>query len=178
MFNFVISLILGMLPEVLYFTLFLIFTKDLKDKRLKLFLLLVAGYIVLIMLCRYQLIFYLAYIVYTYLVLKKLYKSHITDLFVYSVAFSYLMLIGFIFKLLLFDNYVLYYVIDRIFLFLPFIFKDKFNLLYEKYKSLWNRKKDNKIKSLTIRNSSVLFINVMIILINILTILALMDFTG
>ena len=177
MFSFIPSLFCGMFPDVLYFTLFIIYTKNIKEKRLLLFVLLALGYIVLIMLCRFQFMFYLAYIIYSYLVLKKLYNSHIIDLFVYSVAFSYLMLIGFILKILLLDNfnYAIYYVVTRVVLFLPFIFRNKFNLIYEKYRSLWNRKEGNKIKSLTIRNSSVLFINVMIILINILTMAALVD---
>lgn len=180
MFGFIPSLICGMLPEVLYFTLFLVFTKNLKEKRLLLFSLLAIGYVVLIMLCRFQWLFYLAYIVYSYLVLKKLYNSHIIDLFVYSVAFSYLMLISFILKILLFDNfnYAVYYIIARICLFLPFIFRHKFNIIYEKYKSLWNRKAGNKIKSVTVRNSSVLFINIMIVLINVLTVAALIDISS
>ena len=174
--NFLISLLLGMLPEVLYFTLFLIFAKNIKEKRIKLFLLLALGYILLIMICRYQLLFYVAYIIYSYLVLKSLYNSHIIDLFVYSLSFCYIITIAYIFYLLFFDNYVLYYITARIFLFLPFIFKSKFNILYKKYLSLWNYKKENKIKSLTLRNYSLLLVNITIIFLDFLVILALIDF--
>lgn len=174
--NFILSLILGMIPEVLYFTLFLKFTKDIDKHIVKLFVLLAIGYVALIMICRYQFLFYIMYIIYSYLVLKVLYKSEIIDIFVYSIAFSYLMIVGYTFKLLLFNNYVLYYLVVRVFMFLPFIFKNKFNQLYILYRKLWNIRKGNKIKSLTIRNSSLIFVNSMISTIYVLIVFVLNDF--
>lgn len=118
MTNFIVSLLMGMLPEVLYFTLSICFIKDIKKNRLKLFSLLAIGYILLIMICRYQLLFYLGYIVYVYMVLKKLYKSKVIDLFVVSVISSYLTLMSFLsFKLI--ETYMLAYVINRLMLFVP-----------------------------------------------------------
>lgn len=174
--NFILSLILGMIPEVLYFTLFLKFTKNIDKHIVKLFVLLAIGYVALIMICRYEFLFYIMYIIYSYLVLKVLYKSEIIDIFVYSIAFSYLMIVGYTFKLLLFNNYVLYYLVVRVFMFLPFIFKNKFNQLYILYRKLWNIRKGNKIKSLTIRNSSLIFVNSMISTIYILIVFVLNDF--
>ena len=172
MINFIISLLLGMLPEVLYFTLFLVFTKGIKKDKLKLFLLLALGYIVLIMLCRYQMLFYLAYIIYSYFILRKFYNGKIIDLFVYSLAFCYISLLSLILYLFL-DNYIVAYVLDRVLLFIPFIFYRQLRKLYLSYEYLWNRHKDNKIKSITIRNSSLIMINTMIVLFDILAILSL-----
>lgn len=172
MINFVVSLFLGMFPEVLYFTLFLVFTKDIKQNRIKLFLLLALGYIVLIMLCRYQIMFYLAYIVYSYLILRKFYNGKIIDLFVYSLAFCYISLISLILCLFL-DNYIVAYVLDRVLLFIPFVFHRQLRNLYLSYKYLWDRHKDNKIKSITIRNSSLVMINIMIVAFDILAVLSL-----
>lgn len=175
MLNFIVSLVLGMLPEVLFFTLFLIYTKDLKEKILKLFVLLAIGYVLLIMICRYEFIFYVAYIVYGYLVLKILYKSHIIDLFVFSLAFSYLMLLSFILVNII-PNYEIAFVVDRVLLFVPFLFKTKFYNIYLSYNKLWNKNKNNKIKSLTVRNTSILFINIMIVIINVVVMASLIMF--
>ena len=43
---------------------------------------------------------------------------------------------------------------------------------------MWNRHKDNKIKSITIRNSSLLFTNIMIISINIIVIASMTMFVN
>lgn len=177
MLNFIVSLFLGMFPEVLYFTLFLTFTMNLKSKRLLLFSALSVGYVLLIMICRYELLFYLAYIVYSYLVLKVLYKAHILNLFVYSVSFSYLMILSFVTATLI-DNYVLAYIVDRVLLFVPFIFYRNFNLYYECYKSLWDRKQGNKIKSITLRNMSLVFVNIMILFVNAIAFASAIMFTS
>lgn len=174
--NFVISVFLGLLPEVLYFTLFLVYTKNLKEKRLKLFLLLSIGYIALIMICRYQLLFYLGYIVYIYIINKYLFKAHISDLFVISLGSVYLTATSFIaFKVT--GNYYLAYIINRIILYMIFIFRNSFNFLYKSYRNLWNRNENNKIKSITLRNVSLLLINIMIVIMNFVMIVAINHYT-
>ena len=176
MIDFIVGLFMGMLPEVLYFALSICFIKDIKKQRLKLFSLLVIGYIVLIMVCRFQLLFYLGYIVYVYMVLKKLYKSKIIDLFIVSVVSAYLTLVSFIaFKLT--DTYMLAYLINRLMLFIPiFILNYKLNDFYNVYYSLWDRHEGNKVKSITIRNISLVFINSFIVLLNVLIILCMFDY--
>lgn len=177
MLNFIISIILGLIPEVLYFTLFLVYTKNLKTKRLKLFILLAIGYIVLIMICRYQLIFYLSYIVYIYLINKILYKAHISDIFVISLGSVYLTITSFIaFKIT--ENYYLAYIINRIILYTIFLIKNKFNPIYKLYLSLWNRNDNAKIKSITLRNISLLVVNVFILILNYIIIIALNYFSN
>ena len=175
MINFLVSIVLGLLPEVLYFSLFLIYTKNIKEKKLKLFMLLAIGYILLIMICRYQFIFYLAYVVYSYFVLKYLYKSQITDFFICSIGLTYMTIIAYVGYQILGFNYVLYYIVARISLFSIFTFKKHFNKLYLTYRSLWNRNDNAKIKSLTIRNCSLLFINICIILLNAFVMMCIVD---
>lgn len=176
MTNFIVSLLMGMLPEVLYFTLSICFIKDIKKQRLKLFSLLVIGYIVLIMVCRFQLLFYLGYIVYVYIVLKKLYKSKIIDLFIVSVVSAYLTLVSFIsFKFI--DTYMLAYLINRLMLFIPiFILNYKLNDFYNVYYRLWDRHEGNKVKSITIRNISLVFINMLIVIFNICSLICTIDY--
>lgn len=176
MTNFIVGLLMGMLPEVLYFTLSICFIKDIKKQRLKLFSLLVIGYIVLIMVCRFQLLFYLGYIVYVYIVLKKLYKSKIIDLFIVSIVSAYLTLVSFIsFKLI--DTYMLAYLINRLMLFIPiFILNYKLNDFYNVYYRLWDRHDGNKVKSITIRNISLVFINMLIVIFNICSLICTIDY--
>ena len=175
MINFMVSLLMGMLPEVLYFTLSICFIKDIKKQRLKLFSLLVIGYIVLIMVCRFQLLFYLGYIVYVYIVLKKLYKSKIIDLVIVSVVSAYLTLVSFIsFKLI--DTYMLAYLINRLMLFIPiFVLNYKLNDFYNVYYRLWDRHEGNKIKSITIRNISLVFVNILIVIFNVCSLICTID---
>ena len=168
MINFIVSILLGLIPEVLYFTLFLVYCKNLKEKRLKLFGLLALGYIALIMICRYQFIFYIAYVIYSYLVLKWLYKAHISDIFIISLGLSYMTIIALICYLLLGSNYLVYYIVARICLCLPLlILSYKLNTFYIGYKSLWNRKDNAKIKSITLRNLSLVLLNIMIVVLNV-----------
>lgn len=176
MIDFIISLFLGMLPEVLYFTLSILFVKDIKKNRLKLFSLLAIGYILLIMICRYQLLFYLGYIVYVYMVLKKLYKSKVIDLFVVSVISAYLTLMSFIsFKLV--DNYVFACILNRALLFIPTcLLNYRLNDFYNIYCRLWDRRKGNKVKSITVRNISLVFINTLIVIFNICSLICTLDY--
>ena len=170
------GIILGLLPEVLYFTLFLIYTKNLKEKRIKLFLLMSVIYILCIMINQYKTIYYISFIVLVYCILKLLYrqKTQIIDIFVFSLSMIYLTLLA-TFSLMLFtddlSNYYILYIIARILLFIPFIFKSRFNVLYQKYCKLWNRndKEKRPIKSITLRNISLIIINVTIFIINIAT---------
>lgn len=172
--SFAMSLILGMIPEVLYFTLLLTNTKNLKDKKLKLFLLIMISYILCIMLVRHQILYYVIFMILIYLSLKLLYnkKTQIIDVFIIGLGSIYLTLINIVCLIFVNENYIVYYVlliINKILLFLPFIFKNKFNLLYKKYCSLWNRNDNIKrpIKSITLRNISLIALNTFVFVCNV-----------
>lgn len=172
-----ISILFGLIPEVLFFTLFITCAKGIKKKRIKLFLLMSIAYIICMFIKTYKISYYILFVILTYIIIKILYKNkvQIIDVFIISIAFIYISLLSFICSLLLnyeYTNLTLYYflyVIDRIFLFLPFIVKDKFNSLYKLYCKLWNRNDNEKrpIKSLTLRNLSLVIINISIFLGNI-----------
>ena len=172
--RFILSVLLGLIPEVLYFTLFITYTKNIKEKRIKLFLLLALAYFICIISLRWQLLFYLLWIVLVYIALKFLYnkKTQIIDVFIISVAYLWVAMLSFI--LLFFvkqdmSNYILISILDRILLFLPFIFRHKFNVIYKLYCKLWNRndKEKRPIKSITLRNASLILLNGIIFFINI-----------
>ena len=169
-----LSILLGLIPEVLYFTLFLIYTKNITEKRIRLFLFISLLYILCIMICQYKTLYYVLFIFSVYILLKILYKKkvQIIDVFVFSLCTSFLTLssyICFIFLKKDYSNYYFLYALDRIAIFFPFLFRNKFNILYKKYCRLWNRndKEKRPIKSITLRNISLIIINIVIFFMNI-----------
>lgn len=169
-----LSIILGLIPEVLFFTLFLIYTKNLKDKKIKLFLFISIIYFVCLFIQKLVTLYYIALIFLIYLALKLLYKSktQIIDIFIITLMCLWITILSFISILCVKNNHSIYWIVyffDRIFLFLPFIFKNKFNILYKKYCKLWNRndKENRPIKSLTLRNLSLIILNGLIFFLNV-----------
>lgn len=177
---YIISILLGLLPEVLYFTMFLVYTKNLKEKKIKLFLLISIAYFICLLLQQYKTLYYLFFLFSIYIILKLLYKNktQIIDIFIISLTFLYLIILSLISSFILkgnYENLILYYflyIINRIMIFIPFIFKDKFNILYKRYCELWNRNDKIKrpLKSITLRNISLIMLNVSIFLLNIVII--------
>ena len=173
MLKIIISIFFGMIPEVLYFTFFLIYAKDIKQKKTKLFFGILLAYIVCLMIIDYKLIYYICFVCLIYLILKILYKekAQITDIFLFSLSTLYLTILSF---LILFvrnqTQYIFYLILNRFLLILPSVFKDKFYKYYKKYYSLWNRNKKQKrpIKSITLRNVSLILIDIIILLVNII----------
>ena len=173
-FQIFISILLGLIPEVLFFTLFITYTKGIKEKRVKLFLLISIAYILCMFIQRYKIFYYMLFVILIYWIMKFLYKkkTQIIDIFIISLSFSYIYIISYLLFLFInndMSNYYILYLIDRILLFIPFIFKNKFNKLYKIYYKFWNRNDNEKrpIKSITLRNISLVFINLLIFFIDI-----------
>ena len=171
---YVVSILFGLIPEVLYFTLFLIYTKNIKEKKVRLFILIGIAYFLCMLIKQYEIIYYLLFIALVYIILKILYrkKTQIIDIFVFSLSTVYLTLLSYLAFIFFTDdlsNYYVLYVIARILLFIPFIFKNKFNVLYKKYCKLWNRndKEKRPIKSITLRNVSLIIVNIVIFFMNV-----------
>ena len=169
-----LTIFVGILPEIIYFTKFMEYAKNIKEHRIKFFLLMILTYVLCILVSQYKILYYVAFIFISYLAMKLIYKekAQIIDIFVFSVAFIYVALNGLIWSFFIskdMSNYYLISILNRITLFIPFIFKNKFNNLYNKYKSLWNRNDKIKrpIKSITLRNISIICLNVFIFIANL-----------
>ena len=180
---YIISILFGLIPEVLYFYLFLIYVKNIKEHRVKLFIFVLICYFLCVFLIPYKTLYYVAFIALIYCSLKIIYKqkAQIIDVFTFSISTIYLSFIGFICSKVVNNDYIIYYIcaiINRILLFIPFIFKNKFNILYKKYCSLWNRNYEKKqpIKSITLRNISLIILNCFIFLLNIGTVYVINSF--
>lgn len=171
---YLLSILLGLFPEVLYFTLFITYTKNLKEKRIKLFILISISYFLCILIKEHQILYYILLVALIYLILKFLYKEkvQIIDVFIISFMCFWLTVLSFLSVFFLNEdnsNFIILSIIARIFLFLPFVFRNKFNVIYKKYYKFWNRNDLEKrpIKSITLRNISLILINSFILFLNI-----------
>ena len=172
----ILSIFLGLIPEVLYFTLFITYCKNIKEKRIRLFLFISLAYVLCMFIQKYKIFYYVLFIALIYWIMKIVYKekTQIIDVFVISLAMIYVCLLSMLSYPLVNNNYINYYIlylIDRILLFIPFIFKSKLNKIYLIYCKLWNRNDEEirPIKSITLRNISLIVINIFIFILNIAT---------
>ena len=168
MINFIVSLLLGMLPDVFYYFIYIKQIKEIKNKKFLFFALLFLNYILCIILIQHQFYLYIIQDIIIYLIMKKIYKAQINDMFLIIFLETYMLVLSLI-SFNLINNYVLSFVIYRILLFLPLLFKDRIIEYYKIYTKLWNRHNiPNKIKSITLRNISLVALNIMIILMYII----------
>lgn len=166
------ELLLGQIPEAIFFALFMIYAKGIKEKRILFTILMIIEYLLLKYSFPYNWIFQIGYMVTTFLTLKILYKekSQITDIFILLIAYLILGITSIFCFLLFKNNMILVSISNRIIIFsLLFIFKNKLIKIQKIYKFLWNRndKVKKKIKSTTFRALNIVIFNIVFYLINI-----------
>ena len=71
----IISILIGIIPDVTFFRLFNSFLKNLKTKRVKLFLMIFVSYLLCITIKRYNLLYYTLFIGEIFMSLKVLYEE-------------------------------------------------------------------------------------------------------
>ena len=93
-----LEIFLGQIPEAICFALFMIFAKDLKEKRILYILLMVIEYLLLKHFIKYNIWFQILYTIMQFVILKVLYKekSQITDIFTFTISSIILIIISFI----------------------------------------------------------------------------------
>lgn len=164
-------LLLGIIPEVFMFYFYVINIKKLKDKKFICFVGFLAVYIISKFIFRYSVYFNLACIFGFYIILKILYKdkAKITDIFLMSFV-SLMLILTSIFTYFVIKDYWISLCFNRIFVILEILFSFFDTDIYQKYMNCWNRNKQNpnKIKSLTLRNISIITFNFMVFIINLL----------
>ena len=153
------------LTEVLYFTIGLVYLKDLKKKRIILFVLMLLAYLVFTSLCAYNIAFNILYTFALFLILKLLYKklAHIIDIFLFTTLSISLVLISAITASIgvSLNSYLFLVSMKSLLMILSFLVGLKpLKKFYHKYVGSWNRNKDSKIKSITVRSLSLITFNV------------------
>lgn len=170
-----LELLLGQIPEAMYFALFMIFTKQLKEKRILFVLLMIIEYLLLKSFIKYDIWFQIFFTIITYIILKILYKNkaQITDIFTFSIASFVLILISTISYFIIWKTiniYMVSVILNRTLMAIFFIFTHRqLPKIQAIYKKFWNRddKKKNKIKATTFRALNVVIFNILFYIINI-----------
>ena len=165
------ELLLGQIPEALYFALFIIFAKRIKEKRILFTVLMVLEYLLLINIFKYDVKFHISFIAMIYLMLKVLYneKAQITDIFIVLVSYLFLGITSALCFFICNKNALIASIVNRLLIF-GFIFamNNKLYKIQKIYKLFWNRNKDKKImKSATFRSLNVVLFNLTFYVINI-----------
>lgn len=166
------EVMLGQIPEALFFALFMILSKKIKSHRLSFISLMIVEYLLLMNILPFNLWSRILYFVVTYIILKMFYKerAQITDIFTMGIA-SLLMLAINIVLFFTIKNNIAYVIIDRLLLFLSlFLLRNKLPKIQLLYKKLWNRndKIKKKMKTTTFRALNAVTFNFMFFIINVL----------
>lgn len=166
------ELLLGQIPEAIFFALFMIYAKGIKQKRMLFILLMIIEYLLLKYSFQFSWGFQIGYMITTFLTLKILYKeeSQIIDVFILLIGYIIMIISSGICFLAFTPNTILAAITNRILLFaLIFFFKNRLIKIQNLYKRFWNRPKegsDNKIKSTTFRSLNIVIFNIMYVIIN------------
>lgn len=166
------ELLLGQIPEAIHFALFMIFTKQLKEKRVLFVLLMIIEYLLLKSFIKFSMWFQMAYTAFTYVILKVLYKdkAQITDVFTFTIASIVLIFVSLISFGACKGDMIAGSVVNRIILIIFFIFSyEKLPNIQKIYKKFWNRndKEKKKMKSATFRSMNVVIFNAIFYIINL-----------
>lgn len=177
---------LGQIPEAIYFALFMIYTKQLKEKRMLFITLMIAEYLLLKHFIAFNVWFQVLYTFMTFLLLKVLYKekAQVTDIFTFTIASIILItssasMYGIAY--ITYKDLVICTILNRILIFaLVFIFKDKLNKIQKMYKKFWNRndKNKNRIKATTFRSINIVIFNIVFYIINIGMLFIILEIGG
>lgn len=138
----ILIVVLGQLPEAIFFALFMILAKNIKKKILLFTGLMCLEYVLIMMLFQYNWLFHIIYTIMTFLTLKVLYKENaqITDIFILMISYIILIVTSAICAVIFNSNLVIATITNRIIIFgLLIIFKNKFSKIQNLYKTYWNR---------------------------------------
>lgn len=171
-----LQLFLGQIPEAIYFSLFMIYAKGIKEKRILFTILMIAEYLLLIHIFPQDIWFHILYTISTFIILKILYKekAQITDIFTFIISSILMILISvptfFIFNYKM-KNVLMHVIADRILLFaVLFLLKNKLYNIQKLYKKFWNRNDSvkKKMKTTTFRAINVIVFNFIFYILNII----------
>lgn len=168
MFQMLLS---GNLFEVFFMSFMIYKTKDLHKKFFLLFLGITFIYFISGALINFtynnQYIFYILFNLLTFALLKVLYKkkTQVLDIF---IIYYFEMILNFssLICMKIFEYSMIAFYINRAVLIFICCFHKKFAELYQMYIKNWNRKDGNKIKAITVRNISIIAMNLTLYIIN------------
>lgn len=151
--------IVGSVFQPLYFSLFLIFTKNIKNKRILFISIMIIEHFILKYVCNinYDINFELFYTILSFLVLKLIYKdkARITDSITFIISVILLGIISMLVGMTVGMNIVGLAVSNILPIIIIYILRHKLSKIDVFYDKFWNRHNNKKmIKSITIRGIS------------------------
>ena len=166
------TILLVLIPEAIYFALFMILIKGIDKNRIIFTILTTLAYLMLGRLFYYDLKFQFSYIFAFYLIMKIMYKgTKVTDVFLIILFYMIVIIISsitYIFSYNLSNNiWVANFVVKFIMYITMFLSYKRIIHYYKLYCNNWNRKPNLKIKSLTVRNISLTVFYLTLIIISI-----------
>lgn len=180
--DILMELFIGQIPEAIYFALFMIFVKNIHEKRFLFTILMIVEYLLLVRFIHYNIWFQITYTFISYIILKMLYKdrAQIIDIFTFTIGSIILTMSSIIAGLILMINPVLGIIMSRILPLCVLCFGYKLYNIQNLYKHLWNRNdaKKKKIKSTTFRSVNVVIFNLMFYIINIFLLYGILRLYG
>lgn len=170
-----LELALGQIPEAIYFALFMINTKQLKEKRLLYVVLMIIEYLLLTAVIKFNVWMQVLYTVISFIILKFLYKerAQVTDIFTFTIASIVLILISAIsfgiISMTIRNKMVAYIIKNVLMLIFIVVTRNKLTRIQKLYRKLWNRndKVKKKMKTTTFRSLNVIIFNIIFWIINI-----------
>lgn len=169
----ILEIVFGQIPEAMFFILFLIFVKGLKENLLQFVIFMCIDYILLMELFPYNIWSHILYFVITFIILKVLYKNKadITDVFTLGIASIVIIVVSTVVYFpisLLTTNIIIGNIIQKVILFLIlFTHRNKLRNINKLYHKLWNRTNTPRImKSATFRALNVVLFNMSFYIIN------------
>lgn len=170
----ILEIILGQLPEAVYFAIFMILVKGLKEKRFIFIMSMIIEYLLVLNVLPYSIWSYVLYFILSFLLLKILYKdkSNVTDIFTMGIA-SVIIIIVSIFSYFIVSLFSTNVIIGNlcqkaILFFIILVYKSYLPKINNIYKKLWNRSKHSyKIKSMTFRVLNLIVFNFSFVVINL-----------
>lgn len=154
------NLVLGILPECAFLFVIVKFTKNVKSKKIALFILMSLAQIAILALFLRSVWATALCPILIFAIFKALYRenAHIVDTFLFIIPLLYLMIIAIVCYQTI-PGYWIAYSIDRIILIftaaLIIIYRKRLNAKYKLICQLWNRRDDGRVKALTVRNIAV-----------------------
>lgn len=168
----ILSVLFGIIPEAIFFTYFFVKAKDITDtkRRWMLFIAILLIHIASSAILSFSVWFHIVFIFGMWLAAHFICGSEIIDVFLFVFFGLIVTLLGFICYYAI-PNYWIALAINRVMmLFMVFYPKSIWRNLYKTYRDLWNRRDDGRIKSITLRNISLITFNIMLCILTIVAI--------
>jgi len=170
----IFNLVFGIIPDIIYFVLFIILIKQIENKKILFFTLFSLCYIPIIIIFQKNIFANIVFTFLIYFIMKLLYKekANIMDIFIFtwaSIIYIFVITVTFC----IFKDLVITSIVGKSLLILfLFIFRNKLNKLYNKCILLWDRHNYKKqLKSITIRNINIILLNISIYAMYTITLL-------